>query len=329
MRIAVVGLGFMGSTHARAWMKIPGADLFAVVSRDERKLAGDLEAKGNLSNEMGSLDFSRARKYKSLDDALADPEIDAVDLCTPTDQHAEGAIRALRSGKHALVEKPLALSTEIAEEVAREADRSGRVLMVAQVLRFMPAYVIARERIAQWGSVRSAFFRRRCAAPAWSDWLNNSARSGGGAFDLLIHDADYVRWLFGMPHGIQAAGVVDEKLGIDLVTAQLTYPDTSVTVAGGWHLIGPYPFSMEFTIVCDDGVVELRDGALWEYRTGSSPAAIPLPDADPFQAELAHFHECIRQNCPSEICPVHESVDAVRLMESILRARTESGMLEA
>jgi predicted dehydrogenase len=195
--------------------------------------------------------------------------------------------------------------------------------MVAQVLRFIPAYVEARTRLPHIGPVRSAFFRRRCAAPSWSAWLGDPSRSGGGAFDLLIHDADYVRWLFGMPERIRAVGTVDAERGIDLVTANLEYPGCAVTISGGWHLASAYPFSMKFTIVGEDGVLEFSSssGALKLYRTAGTEETIQLPSTDPFEAELTHFHACAVRGEASAICPPAESADAVRLMADILQTR--------
>jgi predicted dehydrogenase len=108
MRIAVVGLGFMGSTHLQALRKVPEAKLAAVVSDDPRKLEGDLSGiSGNLNRASDDkLDFSTIRKYRRVEDALADPEIDAVDLCLPTHLHAPIAAQSLQAGKHVLVEKP-------------------------------------------------------------------------------------------------------------------------------------------------------------------------------------------------------------------------------
>ena len=108
-----------------------------------------------------------------LQSVLRDPEVDAVDICLPTDRHAAVTLDALRAGKHVLVEKPMALDGETADRMIAEAARSHRVLMTAQVLRFFPAYEKTAELVkcGKLGAVRSAIFRRRCAAPAWSKWL--------------------------------------------------------------------------------------------------------------------------------------------------------------
>src|SRR6476661_3704706 len=89
MRIAVLGLGFMGSTHLKALRNVPGATLAAVVSSDDAKLAGDLSAiQGNLGGPGEKMDFLGAARYHTVAEALADPNIDAVDICLPTDRHA-------------------------------------------------------------------------------------------------------------------------------------------------------------------------------------------------------------------------------------------------
>ena len=172
MRIAVAGLGFMGSTHIRALQSIPSAELVAVCSRDEKKLAGDLSAvQGNLGGPGERLDFSAVSKYRDIRQMLEDPHVDAVDLCLPTHMHAPVAIQAFEAGKHVLVEKPMALDAASGRQMIAAAGKHKRVLMVAQVLRFFPMYQALQGVLARGssiGTMRSAVFRRRCAAPAWS-----------------------------------------------------------------------------------------------------------------------------------------------------------------
>src|SRR5260370_4817836 len=189
MKIAVLGLGVMGSTHLKGLRSVSGATLTAVVSADEKKLSGDLSGiQGNLGGPGEKMDFSGVARYHTLDEALRDPNVDAVDICLPTAQHAPVAIAALRAGKHALVEKPMALDGETADRMIAEAERSGRLLMTAQVLRVLPSYSAAADVVksAQLGAVRSAMFLRRCAAPAWTECLSDPAQSGAGLFVPFI-----------------------------------------------------------------------------------------------------------------------------------------------
>jgi len=122
MRIAVLGLGFMGSTHLKAWRNISNAVLTAVYSHDDTKLQGDLSAiQGNLGGPGEVLDFSTVRKYRDIDALLADPDIDTVDVCLPTHLHSRVSIEALRAGKHVLVEKPMSLTGAAADEMIAAA----------------------------------------------------------------------------------------------------------------------------------------------------------------------------------------------------------------
>jgi predicted dehydrogenase len=174
----------MGSMHLNALRSIPGADLTAVCSRDQRKLSGDLSAiQGNLGPAGEHFDFSNVAKYTETDALLGDPRVDAVDICLPTIMHAPVAIAALRMGKHVLVEKPMALDAEGCEGMLAAARSADRVLMVAQVLRFFPMYKVLHEsvRAGGLGAPRFAAFRRRCAAPAWSEWLADPKQSGFSA----------------------------------------------------------------------------------------------------------------------------------------------------
>ena len=330
MRIAVLGLGFMGSTHLKALRNVPAATLAAVVSSDDAKLAGDLSGiQGNLGGPGEKMDFSAISRYHTVDEALADPSIDAVDICLPTDRHASVTLDALRAGKHVLVEKPMALDGDMADRMIAEAARSNRLLMTAQVLRFFPAYAKTAELVksAQLGPVRSAIFRRRCAAPAWSKWLSNPAVSGGGVFDLLIHDVDYCVDLFGAPAAVSATGHEDMPRGIDCIVAQFHYPGLDVVVTGGWHHPKAYPFSMEFTVVSDGGTLEFNSAGrpLTLYQADGTEAPVALADTDGFQAELEYFVACASSGRKPERCPPEDSATAVRLTRAMLESRSRNG----
>ncbi|HLJ47032.1 MAG TPA: Gfo/Idh/MocA family oxidoreductase [Bryobacteraceae bacterium] len=331
MRVAVLGLGFMGSTHLRALRGVARASLAAIYSSDERKLAGDLTGiQGNLGGPGEKYDFSAVKKYRDLEPLLADPEIDAVDICLPTHQHAAVAIEALRNGKHVLVEKPMALDGSHADAMIAEAQKQGRVLMTAQVLRFLPMYAALRDalRDGSLGSVRHATFRRRCAAPAWSQWLGDSAKSGGGVFDLLIHDVDMCLHLFGMPAFVSATGYAAPASGVDVITGELHYPGLgTAVVTGGWHHPKTYPFSMEYTVVADRGTVEYSSMGTPPtlYRDDGAVEPLPMPEKDGYQAEIEHFIDCCDSGRMPELCPPAESAAAVKLTRLMVEARNENG----
>lgn len=321
----------MGVTHLKAMRANPNVELVAVCSNDERALSGDMTGiQGNFGGPGERLDFSDLRRYRDVEDALADPDIEAVDLCLPTDMHAAVAIEALRAGKHVLVEKPMALDGAATERMMKAAGESGKILMTAQVLRFFPQYMAAREALSggQLGLVRSAIFRRRCAAPGWGGWLRQADKSGGGVFDLLIHDVDMALHLFGKPVSLEATGYTDDARGIDIIHGEMYYSDGGVVlITGGWHHPKSYPFSMEYTIVSDGGTLEYnsagREPTL--YREDGTEHKLPVADQDGYAAEIAYFVECCRAGKQPEICPPQESADAVKLMRLMLEARNRNG----
>ncbi len=331
VNLAVVGLGFMGSTHLKALKNIPDARLAAVVSGDPEKLKGDLSAiQGNLGGPGERFDFSQIRRYTRIEDALADPAIEAVDLCLPTHLHAPVSIAALRAGKHVLVEKPMALDGAEARRMIHEARTAGRILMTAQVLRFFPMYRVLVDlvRSGKLGQVRAALFRRRCAAPGWGKWLQNKNEGGGGVFDLLIHDVDICLHLFGKPRAISASGYEDLAAGIDFVNAQLHYPDIgAVAVTGGWHHPKTYPFSMEYTVSADGGTLEYSSSGRPPtlYGSDGTENLLPQPEIDGYQAQLEYFIGCARAGKQPELCDPQESAMAVEVTRLISEARSRNG----
>ncbi len=331
MKIAVLGLGFMGSTHVRAWRQIPGAELAAVASNDQRRLAGDLtEAGGNLEGGGEKLDFSAIARYARAEDAVHDANVEAVDICLPTHLHESIAVLALGAGKHVLVEKPMALDGAAADRMIAAAERHRRTLMAAHVVRFLAPYRAAADmlRSGRLGAVRSAMFRRRCGAPGWSAWLTDPAQSGGGVLDLLIHDIDFCLHLFGNPTAVSASGYEDLARGVDWILAQLWYPGIgAVAIAGGWHHPAAFPFSMEFTVVADRGTLEYGSAGapLTEYGADGLAHAVEAPDGDGYRAELEYFLDCASRGAYPARCPPRESAAAVKLARLMTASRARNG----
>jgi predicted dehydrogenase len=240
--------------------------------------------------------------------------------------HESATIAALRSGKHVLVEKPMALDVESCQRMIAEAERAGKILMVAQVLRFFPAYLALQRAVdnRELGAIRAATFRRRCAQPGWSDWITDKTRSGGGAFDLLIHDVDMALRLFGAPSEISATGYEDAPGGIDFISARFFYEGLVVEINGGWMGPGAFPFAMEFTVLGDQGVLEFNSESRPMRRFGGGEE-VALESADGYAAEISYFAECYRTGEQPALCMPSSSAESVRLALAMFEARTKNG----
>jgi predicted dehydrogenase len=245
-----------------------------------------------------------------------------IDICLPTDLHAEIAITALAAGKHVLCEKPMALTSLDCDRILEAAGKHNRVLMIAHVLRFWPEFRALEDfvRSRQGGQVRSAKFERSCGIPDWSGWLPVDARSGGAVLDLLIHDIDQVLMLFGLPDTIAATPAGD----LDAISASLKYPDgLEVRIEGGWLASGT-PFSMGFSAKSQNALLELNNQGLF-LDDGGGRHKVQPPEGDGYDAEIAYFIDCCRTGKKPERCLPEQSAQAVKLALALKEARTQGG----
>src|SRR4051812_2272119 len=115
VNVAVVGLGFMGVTHLRAYQTLKAARIVAVCDAVRLPVKGILQGvKGNIGKS-DDIDLgAQVKVFRTLEEVLADPEVELVDLCTPTPLHPEQSIAALKAGKYVLCEKPLARTSAAA-----------------------------------------------------------------------------------------------------------------------------------------------------------------------------------------------------------------------
>lgn len=289
--IGIVGIGFMGMIHYLAAQKVPGARVAALCSRDPKKLAGDWTGiKGNFGPPGTQMDLSEQAKYSDLDQLLADPNVQLVDLCVPNDQHAEMAIRALNAGKHVLVEKPIALSVEDADAMLEAASKNDRLLMVGHVLPFFPEFAYALEAVqsGRFGKLQAAHFTRVISRPDWSSGVADADRSGGPAIDLHIHDTHYISLLCGVPKAVHSRGVLEDG-AVAHLTTQYLYEDAdpmiAISAVSGAICQDGRPFAHGYEIYLERATLSL--GIAHVPGTGPvNPLAVFLPEGKVEYPEL-------------------------------------------
>jgi predicted dehydrogenase len=308
--VGVIGLGFMGRTHVRAYGAARAAGLpcrvVAVCEQDGATRAAalgktvDAGARGNLAVEGGDgaplVDAATVHACADPIEIAADPAVDMVSICTPTDTHTDLAAMMLVAGKHVLVEKPVALEAAGVRELEEIAADCGRLCMPAMCMRFWPGWDWLKDRVADGslGGVRSAVFRRVGSRPAWSRaFYGDDARTGGALFDLHIHDADIVCWLFGPPDSVTSSGDVSH------ITTAYRYRrgPAHVIAEGAWLSNAGLPFRMRFTVEFERAVAD------WDLSRppaerlvlaqGGHAATVPLVGDAGYDPEVRHFVEVV------------------------------------
>jgi predicted dehydrogenase len=266
VRIGLVGLGFMGMIHYLAARQLQGGRVAAVCSRDPKKLAGDWRGiQGNFGPPGQMMDLSGVKKYDRLEALLADPDIDLIDVCNPTDLHPATAIQALRAGKHVLVEKAIALTPADADAMVRAVAEARRLLMVAHVLPFVPEFAYAAEAIrgGRYGRMLGGHFKRIISRPDWSAEIGDAARTGGPAVDLHIHDTHFIGLVCGVPQQVFSTGIEERGAVQYLTTSYLYGPGgPAVTCASGAVAQKGRPFVHGFEIYLERATLLFESGAV-------------------------------------------------------------------
>lgn len=183
LRIAVIGVGRIGSMHARlVAQEIPGAHLASVA---DALPSVALEVAGPLGVPA-----------RSVDDALAAADTDAVAICSSTDTHADLIVAAAAAGKAIFCEKPISLDLRSVDRAVAAADAAGVLLMVGFNRRFDPAHNAVRQAVAS-GEVGDPHLVRITSRDPAPPPLSYIAVSGGIFLDMTIHDFDMARFVTG------------------------------------------------------------------------------------------------------------------------------------
>jgi predicted dehydrogenase len=199
LRAGIIGVGWGSLVQVPAFRAAGGYEVAALCSRRAERAA---EAGGRLGIDDVSTDWEQF---------VSRPDLDIISVCTPTDLHREQVLAAISAGKHVLCEKPVALNSGQAAEMADAADAAG----VATAVCFENRW--GREKLAVWrqigeGLLGSPYFARVAIAadyfhpsrPLMSEWMYRLADGGGYLLGMASHDIDYLYCLFGVPEAVCA-----------------------------------------------------------------------------------------------------------------------------
>ena len=299
MKIAFAGTGYINKIHAQAAQNL-GLELAAVVNHKADSMA-----------EFGKR-FGIKRQYEDLNAMLKDGDVDALVVSTPNYLHAPQTITALNAGAHVMVEKPMSMNAQEAEQMCAAADKSGALLMVAHCWRFDPDVLWLKEQSSKLGRVIRT--KGYGVHTHWgpSGWFTLKKFAGGGAMaDMGIHALDTTRFLLGDPQPVSVyarIGTYYTDFDVDdtgIIIVEWDNGTTSYIESGWWqpHSDGPeaatqlygtqgfgqlFPTKLELPNVKEEKVDSIDSG--FEFpRKEHCPQSL-------YDNQLKYFVECVEQN---------------------------------
>lgn len=323
IRIGIVGLGGMGTVHYKNYQHIDNCKVVAAVSNSE-------------SSKEKAKQFGLT-SYDSIKSMLENEDIDVVDICTPTYLHKDYVMEALNLCKHVIVEKPIALHKEDAEEMFDLANQMNLSLFVGHVVQFTKETEILRDAVKseRYGKPLDGYFKRLAGRPKWikGGWLFDKEKSGVLPFDLHVHDLDLIISLFGEPKSFNYTSCGREEVNYkEAYRINYVFENLNVSAEAAWYNVN-YPFSATWRVYFERALMEYNGTNVILYEPDKEPfyfdlkeeivisTGINLPPTGMFYNELSHFIECIRRGIQSDKVTPKQIISGVRIMEELSKEK--------
>jgi predicted dehydrogenase len=279
LKCAVIGTGYLGKFHAEKYATLPDCDLVAVVDIDET-------AAKNVAEKHGAVALT---DYASL---LG--RVDAVSIVVPTTLHHQVARDFLNAGVHVLVEKPITVTVEEADELIAIAKEKNLILQVGHLERFNPA-VLGLDK-----EEKPLFIESHRLSP-----FNPRANDVSVVLDLMIHDIDIILALVDSEiERIDASGTPVLTQGTDIANARLTFKNGCVANVTASRISLKMERKMRLFRPSSYISVDFQNRVLSKYQTGTKEMFPGIPEiiseestfetADALLEEIKHFVNCIK-----------------------------------
>jgi predicted dehydrogenase len=271
LRVGVVGVGHIGSNHARLYSEIPGVDFTAIYDVDPARA-------NSISKKFRATVANSLDKFAEL--------VDAASIATPTSAHHEIAVKLLQRGKHLLVEKPITENPQDATELAELAARNRLIMQVGHVERFNPVLSALEARLTH---------PRFIEAHRLSPYPNRSTDIGV-VLDLMIHDLEIILHLVRSPvQSIDAVGIPVLSKGEDIANARIRFENGCVANVTSSR-ISPERMR-KIRVFQEDAYLSLdyekQAGEIYRREQGKiTREKVPIERGEPLQQQLVSFIEC-------------------------------------
>ena len=320
-RVAILGYGFMGKNHARAFQRANDEHTpCKIVAIADPFITSIIDApdSGNIATKTRPIDLSNVDLVENAQSIINNPDIDLISICTHTDTHVDLGIEALNAGKHVLVEKPIAINPTDVQRLATAAARAKTHCIPAMCMRYWPAWTHLNTIIdtKPYGAVRSATFQRLGTRPNWSaDFYADTSKSGGVLQDLHIHDTDFIVHCFGLPNSVTTVGDQLHLTTLYNYQQAATNP-IHVTAAGAWDHQPAVGYQMKYTIVCDRATIDFdinRADQLIIYEDSKS-TPIQVGPLTGYDLEIRYILDLIKSNAKPNLAPINSAVQVAHIL---------------
>lgn len=343
LRIGLIGAGNIANTHMSAYKQVTDAEVVAICDINIEK-AERLAAK-----------YGVEKFYGSMEEMIEAEALDAVDICVWNVNHSVCAIYAMEHGLNVLCEKPMAYNAEEAQRMKETSEKTGKLLMIAFVTRYMNDTRVVKDYIDKGylGEIyyAKAQYIRRHGNPG--GWFADKSKSGGGpVIDLGVHVIDRARYLMGLHKPVSVYGVTFTKLGKrdnlrtnvawipedaspsdpcdveDFATAIIRFDNGSVIQLETGYSINDLPKS-GLTLCGDKGGMRTGDGPLTlftemnDFLVDTKIDINNLADSkDGFAAEIQEFVDCVLGKCECK-ATAEDGLICMKILDAIYEsART-------
>jgi UDP-N-acetylglucosamine 3-dehydrogenase len=308
--VAVIGTGFWGKNHARVYKELPSTQLIAVCDVNAERAKA-------MADQLG------VKAYSDSTQLLKDKEIEAVNVCTWSTMLAKEALKALHAGKHVLVEKPMATTTQQAEKLVQTAQENGLHLTVGFLMRFIPGLQHIRKAVEskKIGELVCVTAKR---VSQWPERIGDV----GVVKDTAIHDIDVIRFISNEdPITVYAKiGSMRHRQFEDYAQIMLTYKDgKSAFIESNW--LTPYK-TRTLTVTGSDAIMRLDyiTQDLWiEQQTETVQPRYPFQE--PLKLELQHFAECITEKKKPLITGV-DGIKALQIAQAAIQSSAKNRAIQ-
>lgn len=320
IKSAIIGGGFIGSSHAAAYENIDGVKVVAIVEANEK-----------VGKELGNK--HHIKHYLDAKEMLDNEDVDMIDVCLPTFLHEEYVFLGAKYKKHVLCEKPFTLTVASAKRMVKACEDAGVKFMIAQAARWWPEFVEVKNCIDNdmIGNIHMVSVNRLAQHPTWTQWHRIPEKSGGGLFDLHVHDIDYLYYLFGSVKDVYSLGWKSQCGCWNHMVTSLTFNNGVKAVSeSSLEMMGQYPFSIGLRLAGDKSTIEYKfsaglnikdkaESSFIYFENGKDPEKLEANQPDAFEAEIQGFVDAIAENT-SVMIPPTESVEVLEIIEAIKKS---------